>query len=156
MATARSTRRPSRRPVEVGEARDELVDACGKASEALEYVIRVRGHLYSAHQLIGRADFLFEEAADLLEQAGQADDAARLRDEIVGRNLLDGRWTFQIVDEFDDVYYSVVEAAVRELERRHAGGRRHRYEARLKEERRTKGRAGHEALPPDGEGPTSG
>jgi hypothetical protein len=109
-------------------------------------------HLYSAHQLTGRADFLVEEAADLLEQAGQAEDAARLRDDVVGRNLLDGRWTFQIVEEFDDVYYSVVEEAVRDLERRHTGGCRHRYEAELKEQRRTRGRAGHEARPEDVDG----
>jgi hypothetical protein len=123
-------------------------EACGKASEALEYVIRVRGHLYSAHQLTGRADFLFEEAADLLDEAGEDGDAQRLREEIVGRNLLDGRWTFQIVEEFDDVYFSVVEAAVRELEARHTGGRRHAHEAELKELRRTKGEPGHEAQPP--------
>ena len=86
-----------------------LREACGKASEALEYIVRVRGHLYSAHQLTGRADFLFEEAADLLDEAGMGADAQRLREEIVGRNLLDGRWTFQIVEEFDDGYYAVVE-----------------------------------------------
>ena len=125
-----------------------LREACGKASEALEYVVRVRGHLYSAHQLTGRADFLFEEAADLLDEAGMGADAQRLREEIVGRNFLDGRWTFQIVEEFDDGYYAVVEAAVRELEARHAGGRRHAHEAALKEERRTKGEPGHEARPP--------
>ena len=34
----------------------------GKATEALEYVERARGHLYAFHQLIGRADLLFEEA----------------------------------------------------------------------------------------------
>lgn len=129
--------------------RDVLQEACGKASEALEYVIRVRGHLYSAHQLTGRADFLFEEAADLFEQAGCPEDAQRLRDEVVGRNLLDGRWTFQIVDEFDDVYYTVVEGAVRDLEARHTGGQRHRYEAALKERRRTHGRPGHERRPED-------
>src|SRR6478752_6580481 len=38
-----------------------VTEAVGKASEALEYVERARGHLYSLHQLIGRADLLFEE-----------------------------------------------------------------------------------------------
>ena len=33
----------------------ETIDAVGKASEALEYVERARGHLYAFHQLIGRA-----------------------------------------------------------------------------------------------------
>src|SRR5436190_24214227 len=39
-------------------ADSETVDAVGKATEALEYVERARGHLYAFHQLIGRADAL--------------------------------------------------------------------------------------------------
>ena len=33
--------------------------------------------------------------------------ADRLEKEVVGRNVLNGRWTFQIVEEFDDNYWSV-------------------------------------------------
>lgn len=54
------------------------------------------------------ADFLFEEAADLLEDCGLDSDAAVVRREIVGRNVLDERWTFQVVEEFDDLYYRPV------------------------------------------------
>src|SRR5690606_37309548 len=68
-------------------------------------------------------------------------------DEIVGRNVLDGRWTFQIVEEFDDLYYGVVRAALRDLEARHLDGLRHLYESELKEDRRSPGRAGHEERP---------
>ena len=39
---------------------DETVEALGKLSEALETVERVRGHLYSMHQLTGKADFLLD------------------------------------------------------------------------------------------------
>lgn len=127
---------------------DAIVEALGKASEALEYVERARGHLYSFHQLMGHADFLFGDTVELLRAAGLHDDAGRFDDEIVGRNVLDGRWTFQVVDEFDDAYWSVVTEAVRGLEREHLGGRRHVFEARLKEQRRTPGRAGHEPVPP--------
>jgi hypothetical protein len=128
-------------------ASDELVGAVGKASEAFEYIIRARGHVYSLHQLIGRADFLLEEAADLLEKAGCPDDASRVRADVVGRNVLDGRWTFQIVEEFDESYYRVVEDVVDGLNERHMNGMRHIFEAELKEERRTAGRPGHEARP---------
>ena len=37
---------------------DETIAAVGKVSEALEYVERARGHLYSFHQLMGHADLL--------------------------------------------------------------------------------------------------
>jgi len=127
---------------------DALVEAIGKASEALEYVERARGHLYAFHQLMGHADLEFGTAADLLEQCGQPVDAKAIRDEIVGRNVLDGRWTFQIVEEFDDLYYAPAVDAVRALERAHLAGERHVYESRMKEQRRTKGRAGHESRPP--------
>jgi hypothetical protein len=128
-------------------ASDGAVEAVGKASEALEYLIRARGHLYSAHQLIGRVDFLFGDAADLLDTVGLPDQARRLREEIVGRNVLDGRWTFQIVEEFDDLYFQPVEAEVQRLEDELMGGQRHVFESELKEERRTRGHAGHEARP---------
>jgi hypothetical protein len=126
---------------------DELVAAVGKASEALEYVERARGHLYSLHQLIGRADFLFEEAAHMLDELGEGEVAEHLRADIVGRNLLDGRWTFQIVEEFEALYWETVRAAVRGLEEQYCDGRRHLHEARMKEERRTRGRPGHERRP---------
>ena len=136
-----------------GAGDDDLVAAVGKATEALEYVERARGHLYSFHQLTGRADLLFGEAAEMLAEAGQPDCAGRIRDDVVGRNVLDGRWTFQVVDEFDELYHEPVVAAVRELERHLQGGRRHVFEARMKEERRSIGRAGHEHRPPSSHDP---
>lgn len=134
-------------------ADDRLVEAIGKASEALEYVERARGHLYSFHQLMGRADLEFGNAADQLDDCGRTAEAGALRDEVVGRNVLDGRWTFQIVEEFDDLYHEVVTAHVRALERDHLGGRRHVYESRMKEDRRTHGRVGHESRPPAAHSP---
>lgn len=135
-----------------GEYREELADtavteAIGKASEALEYVERARGHLYSLHQLIGRADFLFEEAADQFREAGHPEIADRFEREVVGRNVLDGRWTFQIVDEFDDTYWGPFRDVERGIRDRHVGGRRHVFEAEMKERRRTSGRPHHASRP---------
>ncbi|GIF50764.1 hypothetical protein DFJ67_0515 [Asanoa ferruginea] len=126
---------------------DVTVAALGKLSEALETVERVRGHLYSVHQLTGHADLMLDEAVDLLRQAGQVELADAVRDELIGRNVIEGRWTYQIVEDYDEGYY----AAFRDLEARArgqlAGGRRHIFEAEMKDRRRTKGRRGHEAGP---------
>ncbi len=130
-----------------GDASDAVIEAVGKATEALEYVERARGHLYSFHQLTGHADLLFGEAADMLAEAGEPECADRLEAQVVGRNVLDGRWTFQIVEEYDELYHQDVTAAVEELERRFQHGRRHVFEARMKEDRRTRSRAGHEHRP---------
>jgi hypothetical protein len=130
-------------------ASDDLVAAAGKMSEALEYIERARGALYTLHQLTGGADLMLDEVVDLLRSEGRDALADRVQDELMGMNVLAGRWTFQIVEEFDDGYYATwreVERAVREET---MGGRRHVFEAEMKEARRTRGRAGHEATPAD-------
>ena len=128
-------------------ATDEVVAAVGKVTEALEWVERVRGRLYDVHQMMGHADVLFGEAADALAEAGCDDEAALIRREVVGRNLLDGRWTFQVVDEFDDGYYGPVRAAERHVRDRLVAGRRHVYEAELKDARRTNDHPDHARRP---------
>lgn len=126
---------------------DETVEAVGKVSEALEYVERARGHLYSFHQLMGHADLLLGEAADALRDAGHTEIADRLTEDMVGRNVIRGRWTFQVVEEFDDDYWSRFRDHEKRVRDELMEGRRHVFEAEMKEDRRTKGRDGHEATP---------
>jgi hypothetical protein len=124
---------------------DVTVAALGKLSEAFEVVEEARGLLYAFHRRCGTADLTLGEAVDQLRDAGHADLADRVERELVGRNVLEGRWSFQIVEEYDDTYYS----AFRDLEQsaRDAlvDGRRHLFEAEMKEDRRTQGRRHHEA-----------
>jgi hypothetical protein len=129
-------------------ATDREVEAVGKASEAIEWLERARGRLYDFHQMLGRLDFLMGDAVTMLREAGRHDLADRLDREVVGRNVLDGRWTFQIVEEFEDVYYDPVRAVERQLRDELVGGRRHVFEAELKERRRSAGVPAHEARPP--------
>ena len=49
-----------------------------------------------------------------LHGAGHPVQAERLAAELIGRNVLAGRWTFQVVEEFDDGYWT----AFRDHERR--------------------------------------
>ncbi|MEW5809928.1 MAG: hypothetical protein AB1925_10765 [Actinomycetota bacterium] len=129
------------------DASDATVDAVGKVTEALEWVERARGHLYSFHQLMGRADLLLGEACDALREAGHDAVAERLENDVVGRNVLEGRWTFQIIEEFEDTYWDVIRDHERRVREELVGGQRHLHEARMKEDRRTHGRKGHEARP---------
>lgn len=126
---------------------DGTVEAVGKLSEALETVERARGALYTFHQLMGHADLQVGEAAGLLRAAGHAQVAERLETELVGRNVLPGRWTFQIVEPFDDNYWSVFRELERAVRAELMGGVRHVFEAEMKQARRTEGRPGHEATP---------
>ena len=136
-----------RRPTGVS---DETVAALGKLSEALEAVERARGHLYSFHQLIGHADLQLSEAADLLDAAGHAEFAAALRETVIGRNVIEGRWTFQIVEEFDDGFWHDLRTFEQDARDALVRGRRHLYEAEMKERLRTHGRRHHESRPDQG------
>jgi len=126
---------------------EATVDAVAKLTKALETTERARGHLYSFHQLIGESDRRVEEAMHLLREAGHTSWADRLEKELFGVNILEGRWTFQIVEEFDDGYWSLfrdLEAGVRDDL---TAGRRHLREAGMKEDHRTKGEPGHSSRP---------
>ncbi|AZZ80556.1 hypothetical protein C5O27_05220 [Gordonia alkanivorans] len=126
---------------------DTTAEAVGKVGEALEYVERARGHLYSFHQLIGHADLLLGEAVDALREDGHADIAEILATEMVGRNVINGRWTFQVVEEFDDTYWHPFRAHTERVRNELTDGERHLYEARMKEERRTHGHPYHSKEP---------
>ncbi len=129
---------------------DATVSALGKLSEALEVVEDARGHLYAFHRLCGTADLALGEAVEELRGAGHTALADRVSEALVGRNIVEGRWSFQLVEEYDVTYYS----AFRELEQQARDelvqGRRHLFEAEMKEDRRTHGARHHEAVPQDG------
>ena len=86
-------------------------------------------------------------ACDKLRDAGHCDAARRLRTAVVGRIVLYGRWTVQIVEDFDDNYWSVFRQHERRVRDELQGGVRHLFEAEMKERRRTRGDAGHERRP---------
>ena len=131
---------------------DATVEAVGRLSEALEMLEEARGDLYSFHRLLGRTDLTLGDACDKLRAAGHGELAEQIETDLVGRNVLQGRWTFQIVEEFDDGYV----AAFREHEQRARdelmGGRRHVFEAEMKQDRRTHGRPHHAAVPSSSDG----
>lgn len=126
---------------------DLTVEALGNISEALEAVEVARGHLYAFHRMSGTADLTLGKGVDQLRAAGHGELADRIQEELVGRNVLRGRWTFQVVEEYDDGYYADFKRLERAARDQLVEGRRHLYEAEMKEDRRTHGRPGHEREP---------
>lgn len=118
---------------------DTTVEALGALSEALETTHRARGHLYSFHQLTGSADLRLGEAVDLLRAAGHPQAADLLECELLGRDVVPGHWTYQLVEAYDDTYFEPFARAEREIRERLAGGERHLHEVRMKAARRTHG-----------------
>lgn len=128
---------------------DATVKALGKLSEALEVVEHARGLLYGFHRLTGKADLALGEAVEMLREAGHKDLAEDIAQRVVGRNVISGRWTYQIIEDYNDGYYSDFKDAEQQARDELVEGKRHLFEAEMKEARRTHGRPHHEALPQD-------
>lgn len=128
-------------------ASDATVEALGKLSEALEIVEHARGLLYGFHRLTGMADLDLGEAVRMLREAGHAALGEDIDRELVGRNVVSGRWTFQLVEDYEDGYYAEFKAMEKRARDELMSGKRHVFEAEMKEDRRTHGRTHHEARP---------
>lgn len=131
---------------------DATVEALGKLSAALDHVEDARGHLYAFHRLMGSAETTLEEATSMVRDAGHADLADALDEQALGQNPLPGMWSFQMVEQFDDGFYARAKGLHQRALDELVQGRRHVFEAEMKELRRTRGRTGHEATPADVEG----
>ena len=127
---------------------DDTVAALGKLSEAVEWIERARGRLYDFHQLSGHADLLVGEAVEALRDAGHGDHADVLDRELVGRNVVEGRWTFQLVEEYDADYWAVARDLAAGVEAALADGVPHIFEAEMKAARITPGHPSHRPTPP--------
>jgi hypothetical protein len=126
---------------------DPTVEALGKLSEALEVTEHARGLLYGFHRLTGTADLTLQEAVELFRTAGHTELADDLERDLVGRNVITDRWTFQIVEDYDAHYWTTFRAFDERARREFANGDRHVHEARMKQRGRTPGHPRHQAGP---------
>ena len=118
-------------------ATDEMVAAAARLSEALEVVEEARGALYRFHRLTGKADGKLDDVVDLLRAAGRGDLAELVRDRLIGRDVIPDRWTFQVVEEYDDGYWSVFREVESRVRDELTGGVRHVDEAEMKRDRQS-------------------
>ena len=130
-----------RRPAGVTDA---TVEALGKLSEALEAVEHARGHLYGFHRLSRhrRPHARRGRRRSCARPATPSSPTASTR-ELLGRNVIHGRWTFQVVEEYDDTYYATFKELEKLARDELVGGRRHLFEAEMKESRRYHGDPDH-------------
>ncbi|MEV6285569.1 hypothetical protein [Kribbella sp. NPDC051770] len=128
---------------------DETVLAVGRLTHALETVNRARGYLYGFHELTGRADNELDEVVDLFRKAGHQEFADRIERELIGRNVIQDRWTFQIVDDYETGYFATFTDFEAQARNEFCGGVRHVREAEMKRDRRTPGDPAHSLMPPE-------
>jgi hypothetical protein len=129
-----SAKHPQRPP---GHARpagldDATVEALGKISEALEVVDHARGLLYAFHRHCGMADLTLQEGVRKLRDAGHATMADELEEVLVGRDIIKDRWSFQVVEDYDENYWEVFRAMERRARAQLGDAEPHIYEAEMK------------------------
>ena len=111
---------------------DDTVSALGKLSEALEVVENARGALYAFHRMSGQADLALQDAVRQLRDAGQGELADEIDEVLVGRDVVPGMWTFQLVEAYDEQYWQVFRAVDAKARAALTGGAPHVFEAELK------------------------
>ena len=87
----------------------------------------------------GQADLALQEAVQALRTAGRSDLAQEIQDVLIGRDVIPGMWTFQLVEAYDEHYWQVFRAAAAEVRRELTDGAPHVFEAELKVEEQTGG-----------------
>ena len=112
---------------------DATVDAVGKLSAAFEVVENARGLLYGFHRMSGEADLALQEAVAALRSAGHGDLADEIEQVLVGRDVIPGFWTFQLVEAYDEQYWRVFRAVDEMVQERLSAGRPHVFEAEMKQ-----------------------
>jgi hypothetical protein len=129
--SAKHPERPVARP-RPPDASDATVAALGKLSEALELVERCRGLLYDFHRHSGTADLTLQDAVAQLRDAGWPDLADQIDEVLVGRDVIEGMWTFQLVESYDRNYWEVFRAIDEHARAVTGVVSRHVYEAEMK------------------------
>ncbi len=118
---------------------DEEVEADGKVSAAFEVIENARGFLYGFHRMSGQADLSLQEAVADLRACGHAALADEIDEVLIGRDVVPGSWTFQLVEAYDAHYYQVFKAVAEKVRRELAGGTPHLFEAEMKVDEQTSG-----------------
>ncbi|MFI9366933.1 hypothetical protein ACIG5E_38765 [Kitasatospora sp. NPDC053057] len=130
-----------RRPPGVDDA---TIEALGMLTKALEYTERARGHLYAVHHMTGGADRMLAEAVRMLRQAGHEEQAGLVEGELLGRDVIPGMWTYQLIEAYDCTYYRLFAAVEEQVRQDLVAGRRHLAEAEMQRAARSR-RRGHAA-----------
>jgi hypothetical protein len=111
---------------------DDTVTALGSLSAALEIVEHARGHLYAFHRMSGSADLALQDALRELRDAGHVELADDIDTALVGRDVIEGNWTFQLVEDYDAHYVAVFRAAEARARQVCGNAAPHIYEAEMK------------------------
>jgi hypothetical protein len=128
------------------ELTETEVEALHEVELGVENLHRAHGHLVSFHHATGRAMDHLAEAERLLREAGHDEYADALRDEHLPRGVVGGRdggrWSYAVLEDFQDRFLAGVLAYGDGIHEALAGGQRHVAERRQERSWRARARQG--------------
>lgn len=100
--------------------------ALHKLTLGMEWLHRAHGHLLAFHHSTGHAMDHVAEAETLLRKAGHDDFADAIRDEYLHSGVIDDdRWSYDVVEDFQDGVYTDIQAFDASVRAALADGQRH-------------------------------
>jgi hypothetical protein len=90
-----------------------------------EHLYRAYGHLISFHHAVGHAMNRLRDAEAELAAAGHADHADVLRNDLLPAGVVDDRWTYELVEAFEDGFLADATDFESTIRAELAGGKRH-------------------------------
>jgi hypothetical protein len=110
---------------ELPDLTDEECAALHHVDLAVEWLTRAHGHLLAFHHGTGHAMDHLAEAEHLLRASGHEKLADHVRDAVLPRGVVDGRWSYDVVESFETGLLADVEATGERVRDDVADGRRH-------------------------------
>lgn len=101
-------------------------EAIHEVEVGVEWLLRAYGHLLAFHHAVGHGMDHLDEAQGKLWAAGHENLADRIRDDILPRGVTaDDRWTYSVVEEFQEAFLDPVTSFEDDARMAVTGGRRH-------------------------------
>ncbi|WP_256685907.1 hypothetical protein [Halococcus qingdaonensis] len=91
----------------------------------IEHLHRSYGHLLAFHHAVGRGMNRFDDARETLRASGHDEHADALRDDLLPAGVVDGQWTYELVEAFVDEFLGPVDEFEADVREELADGRRH-------------------------------
>ncbi|MFB6304139.1 MAG: hypothetical protein ABEH47_03160 [Haloferacaceae archaeon] len=104
---------------------DRERNALHEVQLGVEHLHRAYGHLLAFHHAVGHAMDRFAAIEDDLRAVGYDEYASELRDDHLPAGVVGDRWSYELVEEFQDGFLAEMTGFEHRLREDVAGGRRH-------------------------------
>ena len=104
---------------------EEEQEALHELQLGIENVYQGYGNLLDFHHAIGRGMDHLRDAEEILREAGHEERADMLRDEALPTGIIGGKWTYELVESFEQEFLSEVSGFEQEVREDLADGKGH-------------------------------